>query len=301
MKKYFRSIFKKITVSLSFLLLAGYLYQCKAETDNVERPRWDDSSASLNSESSPTPVSSLTSAAASSSALDSSAATVSSVQSSSVIPSQKINPCGVSASTNQTTNIPEHTLDGLLNTRWSAEGIGEWIEYDLCQQTTLGSVKISWYNGDLRRSSCEIAVSDNGVSWNIIYSLQSSGTTTALENYDFTDTNASFLRLVGYGNTENNWNSINEVEIWTADDHGTSSSSGSSADSSTSSSGAIVIDQTGFEGYSDEYTFTESTWTAEGFDPRWVNGFDQNRAHIDTAHSCVGNAALRIDYPAGTY
>src|SRR5262245_45549523 len=47
-------------------------------------------------------------------------------------------------------HIPANTLDGLMSTRWSASGDGQWIRYDLGASTVVGAIKIAWYGGDQR-------------------------------------------------------------------------------------------------------------------------------------------------------
>ena len=42
----------------------------------------------------------------------------------------------------------------------------------------------------------------------------SSGTTTALQQYPCPALGARYVRITGYGNTENNWNSITEVKLF---------------------------------------------------------------------------------------
>jgi rhamnogalacturonyl hydrolase YesR len=120
----------------------------------------------------------------------------------------------VTASDQQQGNPPENTLDTSLSTRWSAEGDGQWIAYDLGAITTIGGVKIAWYKGEERMTAFDIEVSDDGFHWTLAYSGHSSGQTTALEPYDFPDTSARYLRIVGHGNTSNRWNSLAEVEIY---------------------------------------------------------------------------------------
>jgi hypothetical protein len=63
----------------------------------------------------------------------------------------------------------------------------------------------------------------------------------------------------------------------------------------------VTINETGFETGTDESPYTLNSWEADGFDPAWVQGFNQERAHIDTEHAHTGNGSLRINYPAGTY
>lgn len=110
-------------------------------------------------------------------------------------------------------NVPANTVDGQLNTRWSANGDGQWIQYDLQAQRMVGLVKIAWHNGSSRRSRFEIQVSSDGRSFTSVYSGQSSGTTTARETVDFTDVSARYVRILGHGTSSNTWNSVTEAEI----------------------------------------------------------------------------------------
>jgi hypothetical protein len=48
----------------------------------------------------------------------------------------------------------------------------------------------------------------------------SSGTTRQFETYDFADRDARYLRIVGYGNTVNDWTSITEVDVRGGDSGG---------------------------------------------------------------------------------
>jgi hypothetical protein len=124
---------------------------------------------------------------------------------------------GVSASTNDS-NVPANTVDDNLNTRWSALGNPQWIQYDLGASRKVAHVKIAWYNGNTRRSTFDVQVGDTAVGpWTVVLSgRQSGGTSTALETYDFTDTNGRYVRIVGHGNTTNLWNSITETQIFAA-------------------------------------------------------------------------------------
>ena len=115
-------------------------------------------------------------------------------------------------------NVPANTLDGDLATRWSDEGDGVWIRYDLGAQTTIGSLAIAWHNGDQRRATFEVQTSADGSSWTTVVARRaSSGTTRQAETYDFVDRAARYLRVVGYGNTVNDWTSITEVDVFGAD------------------------------------------------------------------------------------
>ncbi|WP_260478950.1 discoidin domain-containing protein, partial [Kibdelosporangium aridum] len=118
-------------------------------------------------------------------------------------------------------NVPANTLDNNLNTRWSAEGDGVWIQYDLGSAQTVGSVSIAWHKGDTRRDTFDVQLSGDGSSWtNVLTRKSSSGTTIQLQNYDFPDTSGRYVRITGHGNTSNNWTSITEATVNGADGGG---------------------------------------------------------------------------------
>lgn len=111
-------------------------------------------------------------------------------------------------------NLPQNTLDNNLETRWSAFGIGQWIEYDLGAEVEVSRALISFYIGDQRTSNLSIQVSINRISWNEVYNGNSSGTTIEQENFSFNSSvNARYIRIIGNGNSDNTWNSITEVDI----------------------------------------------------------------------------------------
>ncbi|SDD04015.1 Chitobiase/beta-hexosaminidase C-terminal domain-containing protein [Paenibacillus sp. UNCCL117] len=73
----------------------------------------------------------------------------------------------VSASSVGSGTDPNLTLDGNMapESRWSAEGDGEWISYDLGSIKQVGSVGIAWLSGHTRSSYFDIDVSTDGVTW----------------------------------------------------------------------------------------------------------------------------------------
>lgn len=117
------------------------------------------------------------------------------------------------ASDSQLPNVPANVLDGDLNTRWSAFGDPQWIQFDLASVQTVAAVDIAFFVGDTRGANFEIETSADGTTWSVAFAGQSSGETLALERYDIIDVEARYVRIVGRGNTINLWNSITEVEI----------------------------------------------------------------------------------------
>jgi dihydroxyacetone kinase DhaKLM complex PTS-EIIA-like component DhaM len=110
-------------------------------------------------------------------------------------------------------NVGSNTIDGNLTTRWSAKGDGQWIQYDLGSSHTLNQLAIAFYQGNQRSAEFEILISEDAITWDNILKATSSGTTLTQESYQIKGTPARYVRLVGYGNSINSWNSITEVDI----------------------------------------------------------------------------------------
>src|SRR6266571_1474128 len=125
----------------------------------------------------------------------------------------------VLASGYQDPNVPQNTLDNNLATRWSANGDGQWIRYDLGAVMAVGAVDIEWYQGTAWASAFEIQVSLDTVTWTPVFSGQSSGQTLQPERYDFSTVTGRYVRIVGHGQWSGTtllrlWNSITEVAIY---------------------------------------------------------------------------------------
>ncbi|MFW6597256.1 DUF7594 domain-containing protein [Propionibacteriaceae bacterium Y2011] len=109
-------------------------------------------------------------------------------------------------------NVGENTLDGDLSTRWSAQGAGQWIRYDLGAVVQLDSVQIAFWQGNVRTTRFTLEVSDGG-PWRRVYGGQSLGTTNELETFRFEVTTARYVRFTGMGNSANDWNSLTEFTV----------------------------------------------------------------------------------------
>ena len=65
-----------------------------------------------------------------------------------------------------------------------------------------------------RQNTFEIAVSNDGNTFTKIFSCKSSGTTTAAEKYDVTDSQGRYVKITVTGNTQSDWVSINEIDVF---------------------------------------------------------------------------------------
>ncbi|MBO9635176.1 MAG: DNRLRE domain-containing protein, partial [Chitinophagaceae bacterium] len=113
-------------------------------------------------------------------------------------------------------NVAANVLDNDLNTRWSASGDGQWIQFCLNTPASVTGVQIAFYSGNTRSSTFDVLVGNDGNTWTTAASGRvSSGTSTALETFTFTPVTGKYVRIVGHGNSVNLWNSYTEVKIQT--------------------------------------------------------------------------------------
>jgi F5/8 type C domain-containing protein len=126
---------------------------------------------------------------------------------------QKLPIDDISAS-GETSGFPaENVIDSNLETRWHYEEIGAYIQTDLGELSTVCSVDIAWYKGDIGTFNYVISVSDNGKYFVDLVSGKSVGGTLYPERYNVPDANARYVRVTVYGNGANEWAAINEMSV----------------------------------------------------------------------------------------
>ena len=110
-------------------------------------------------------------------------------------------------------NVGENAFDKSLETRWSAQGAGQYIWYDLGSVVDIDAVQVAMFNGDKRTTEFDIEVSDDGESYSNAGHFESSGTTAGLETYKLDNAKGRFVRFVGYGAKGSGWNSLLEFAV----------------------------------------------------------------------------------------
>ena len=120
----------------------------------------------------------------------------------------------VTASGNAGSYVPGNTVDGSLSTRWAANGVGQWIRYDLGAGKTVSSIKAAFHVGDTRDYYFDVQTSTDGTTWTTVLDNASSARNTALQTFDFPDTFARYVRLVCNGSSYDTYNNITEAEVW---------------------------------------------------------------------------------------
>lgn len=112
---------------------------------------------------------------------------------------------------------PNNTIDEDLSdgSRWSSNGFGKTITYDLGQLATVKSLQIKWFKGNSRSSYFEVESSTDNSSWTpVLTNGQSSGSSSSYETIDVIDSDARYVRIIGQQNSSNSWNSIIETNIY---------------------------------------------------------------------------------------
>lgn len=109
-----------------------------------------------------------------------------------------------------------NVADNNLGTRWSAEGEGRWIALDMGEEVKVSAIGIAWSSGNARRASFEILVSNDGNTYKtVVKKGLSSGQTTNIEKVMFGEkVKARYIKVIGYGNSVNKWNSITELRVF---------------------------------------------------------------------------------------
>jgi F5/8 type C domain len=120
---------------------------------------------------------------------------------------------GLQRSASQTGFPSSNILDNNLNTRWSNNGKGSWIQLDLGTSKNICSVNIAWYKGNERQNNFVISTSKDGSTFTKVLEKKSSGTTTNLEKYVLSNINARYVKITVNGNTQNDYASITEVKV----------------------------------------------------------------------------------------
>jgi hypothetical protein len=134
------------------------------------------------------------------------------------IPTPRCTPLAVASVTasGHDGNVPENTLDGRLDTRWSNLGKGSWIDYDIGAVAKVGGVSVAWHEGDKRGNDFTVSTSNDGIHYKLAYTGQSSGTSVDAETYRFDARKARRIRITVNGNTLNDWASIAEARVCAA-------------------------------------------------------------------------------------
>ena len=115
----------------------------------------------------------------------------------------------VQATKEEKANPASGAVDGKNFTRWSANGQAS-ITIDLEKISLLNSISINFYRGNTRQYKYKLSVATKKGQWKKIFEGKSSGK-SQIDKVTFLQSEARYIKLDGYGNNENSWNSITEI------------------------------------------------------------------------------------------
>jgi len=75
-------------------------------------------------------------------------------------------------------------------------------------------VGINWHRGNERINSFVISISKDGKTYTNVHSGKSDGGSLTEQNYNFQPNTGRFIKVIVNGNTQNNWVSISELNIY---------------------------------------------------------------------------------------
>lgn len=109
----------------------------------------------------------------------------------------------------------EMSNDGMLGTRWFAEGDGQWLKAELETTALVEVIEIAWWKGQERIAAFEVQASVDGENWvTALPPTSSDGLTRDFETYVLPEgIEAKFIKFIGHMNTANDWNAINEWRV----------------------------------------------------------------------------------------
>jgi len=119
-----------------------------------------------------------------------------------------------------TANANPEQLFGMLDddpaktSYWDGRGRSVGFTALLAEESLVRGVAIRWHAGNSRVASFAMDCSRDGTQWQNVFSGQSSGKTTAFEEYQFAvPATCRQLRFIGKGNSVNDWNSVIAFKI----------------------------------------------------------------------------------------
>jgi uncharacterized repeat protein (TIGR02059 family) len=125
----------------------------------------------------------------------------------------------VQASSYQSPDAPNNVTDGNLSTRWSMAGDNQWLIMKLSEPFIISHLEIAFLSGQQYSSVFDIYASKDNVTWDpVLLKAGSCNFSGAPQVFDFplskTNTEYSFVKFIGHGNSLNNLNNISEFKVF---------------------------------------------------------------------------------------
>ena len=125
----------------------------------------------------------------------------------------------IEASNFEPSDYPNNIIDGNLVTKWSSKGDNQWLLLKLAEPFKISYLQLAFLQGQHNESFFDIYASKDNLTWESIMTNSSSCDFSGdRQVFDLpvinTNTEYSYLKYVGHGNTINTWNYISEFKIF---------------------------------------------------------------------------------------
>ena len=113
-----------------------------------------------------------------------------------------------------TTGTIDNIIGSELANRWSGNGAGAYLIYDLGEVKNIHSFGLATLNGSKRKFFFKVEVSDDNETWKEVMNTETSGTTDLFDIFSM-GVSARYIKVTGYGDSNGgSYNSWTEVRFW---------------------------------------------------------------------------------------
>jgi uncharacterized repeat protein (TIGR02059 family) len=119
----------------------------------------------------------------------------------------------------QVPNYKNNVIDNDIKTNWSAIGDNQWLRFSLANSFKINYLEIGFLDGQKYSSYFDIYASKDNLSWDrILLNVSSCDFSGDIQVFDVPDpsknTEYSYVKLIGHGNSLNSWNNFSEIKIF---------------------------------------------------------------------------------------
>jgi hypothetical protein len=125
----------------------------------------------------------------------------------------------VEASDYQVPDYPNNVADGNVATKWSVNGDNQWLLFKVAEPFKISHLELAFLQGQKNASYFDIFASKDNLIWESILTKASSCNFSGdRQEFDFpaskNNSEYSYIKLVGHGNSLNTLNNISEFKIF---------------------------------------------------------------------------------------
>ena len=104
--------------------------------------------------------------------------------------------------------------DGDQSSYWTNHAFGSSLIIDLGQVKETHGIAIAFHNGQERMSFQEIRSSVDGIDYHPLVFTRSHGMGRGLQFFGWSPSEVRYVQVVGYGNSDGDWNSYSEISVY---------------------------------------------------------------------------------------